>query len=185
MSLGRRAVDGGGVGDEHRAPREVEPLLAMIGVRRRGAPIKSRLGQTSTASPVRTSDEMQLRACACNRRSTRRRGELAAPVGEVPTTRSCEGPRRSLEQPPDQREDPLVMKAAMLLGVVERAAARLRPGSKLRQQERDGQLPNPPLQRTTAGCNSGSMVNMWSRRRGLGPRLLATKVLSTITHRRR
>jgi hypothetical protein len=95
------------------------------------------------------------------------------------------GPRRSLEQPPDQREDPLVMKAAMLLGVVERGAARLRPGSKLRQQERDGQLPNPPLQRTTAGCNSGSMVNMWSRRRGLGPRLLATLVLSTITYRRR
>jgi hypothetical protein len=95
------------------------------------------------------------------------------------------GLRRSLEQPPDQREDPLVMKAAMLLGVVERGAARLRPGSGLRQQERDGQLPNPPLQRTTAGCNSGSMVNMWSRRRGLGPRLLATMVLSTITHRRR
>jgi hypothetical protein len=77
------------------------------------------------------------------------------------------------------------MKGAMPLGLVDFGAARPRAESKLRQQERDGQLPNPPLQRTTAGCNSGRMVNMWSRRRGLGPRLLATLVLSTITHRRR
>jgi hypothetical protein len=39
-----------------------------------GAPVKSSLGQTSTASPVRTSGEIQLGACACNRRSTRRWG---------------------------------------------------------------------------------------------------------------
>jgi hypothetical protein len=77
------------------------------------------------------------------------------------------------------------MRAAMPLEFVDCRAARLRARSKFCQQERDGQLPNPPLQRTTAGCNSGMMVNMWSRRRGLGPRLLATMVLSTITYRRR
>ena len=77
------------------------------------------------------------------------------------------------------------MKGAMPLEVVDRWAACLRARSKFRQQERAGQLPNPPLQRSTAGCNSQSMVNMWSRRRGLRPRLLATMVLSAITHRRR
>ena len=77
------------------------------------------------------------------------------------------------------------MKGAMPLEVVDCGTTLLRAGSTLRQQERDGQLPNPPLQRTTAGCNSGSMVNRWSRRRGLGPRLLAPLVLSTISSRRR
>jgi hypothetical protein len=62
------------------------------------------------------------------------------------------------------------MNAAVPLQVVDRWAARLSARSRLRQQERDGQLPNPPLQRSTAGCHSGSMVNTWSRRRGLGPR---------------
>jgi hypothetical protein len=67
----------------------------------------------------------------------------------------------------------------------DRGAAPYRSTSKFRQQERVGQLPNPPLQRTTTNYNSRSMVNLWSRRRGQSPRLLATLVLSTITCRRR
>jgi hypothetical protein len=110
---------------------------------------------------------------------------LAAPVDGVSKRRPHEGPRRSLERPSDQREDPLVMKDAMPLGVDDRVAARDRAGLTFRQQERVGQLPNPPLQRPAASCNSRSRVNMWSRRRGLRPRLIATLVLSTLTFRRR
>jgi hypothetical protein len=77
------------------------------------------------------------------------------------------------------------MKDGMPLAVVDRGAACVRGGLKFRQQKRDGQLPNPPLQRMTASCNSRSVVNTWSRRRGLGPRLLATLVLSTIPSRHR
>ena len=111
--------------------------------------------------------------------------KLAAPVDGVSKRRPHEGPRRSLERASDQIEDPLVMKDAMPLWVDDRGAARDRAGSKFRQQERVGQLPNRALHRTTAGCNSRSMVNMWSRRCGRGPQLLATLVVSTITFRRR
>jgi hypothetical protein len=77
------------------------------------------------------------------------------------------------------------MQDVMQPGVADRGATRVRAGSTFRQQEHVGQLPNKALQRSTASCNSRSMVNVWSRRRGLRPRLLATLVLSTITFRRR
>jgi hypothetical protein len=77
------------------------------------------------------------------------------------------------------------MKGVMQPGVGDQGPARVRAGSTFRQQEHVGQLPNKALQRSTASCNSRSMVNLWSRRRGLGPRLLATLVLSTTTFRRR
>jgi hypothetical protein len=183
--VGQQAVDGGPVGDGHRARGEVESLLAMIGVRGHGALVKVSLGQTSRASHVRTSHEVQLGACACGRRSTRRWGQPRRSGRRGSKDALARGPRRSLERSSNQREDPLVMKDVVRLEVVDGGAARLRARSKFRQQERVGQLPNPPLQRTTASCNSRSMANLWSRRRGLGPRLLATPVLSTISSRRR
>ena len=42
--VGQQAVDGGRIDDGHRAPCEVEPLLAMIGVRRGGGSGETQLG---------------------------------------------------------------------------------------------------------------------------------------------
>jgi hypothetical protein len=67
------------------------------------------------------------------------------------------------------------MKDVVPLAAADHGASPVRAGSTCRQQECVGQLPNKALHRTTANCNSRSMVNVWSR----------TPVPSTITSRRR